>query len=212
MNKFKTFRLLCAALVASALGVGAAEATVSIVAFGDSLSAGYGVGPGESFPEQLEAALRARGHDVTVANAGVSGDTASDGLARLEWSIPPRRTSSSSSSAPTTRCAASTLRVTREALDRDRRQAQGARPGGAARRHAGAAQSRRPLRRGVRRHLPGARRPLRGPALPLLPGGRGRPTTALNQPDGLHPTAAGVAKIVEGILPQVETLVAARAD
>ena len=49
----------------------------AIVALGDSLTAGYGLAPGESFPEQLEAALRARGHDVTVANAGVSGDTAS---------------------------------------------------------------------------------------------------------------------------------------
>ncbi|MDY8107629.1 arylesterase [Fulvimarina sp. 2208YS6-2-32] len=59
-----------------------------IVAFGDSLSAGYGVGPGESFPEQLQAALRARGYDVAVANAGVSGDTTSGGLSRLDWSVP----------------------------------------------------------------------------------------------------------------------------
>ncbi len=62
--------------------------TLQIVAFGDSLSAGYGVGPGESFPEQLQAALREAGHDVSVANAGVSGDTTSGGLARLEWSVP----------------------------------------------------------------------------------------------------------------------------
>ena len=62
--------------------------TLQIVAFGDSLSAGYGVGPGESFPEQLQAALRDAGHDVSVANAGVSGDTTSGGLARLEWSVP----------------------------------------------------------------------------------------------------------------------------
>ncbi|MEN3792818.1 arylesterase [Fulvimarina sp. MAC3] len=59
-----------------------------IVAFGDSLSAGYGVGPGESFPEQLQAALREKGYDITVANAGVSGDTTSGGLARLDWSVP----------------------------------------------------------------------------------------------------------------------------
>ncbi|RFC65491.1 arylesterase [Fulvimarina endophytica] len=59
-----------------------------IVAFGDSLSAGYGVGPGESFPEQLQAALREKGYDVSVANAGVSGDTTSGGLARLDWSVP----------------------------------------------------------------------------------------------------------------------------
>lgn len=62
--------------------------TTEIVAFGDSLSAGYGVGPGESFPEQLQAALREKGYSVEVINAGVSGDTTSGGLARLEWSVP----------------------------------------------------------------------------------------------------------------------------
>lgn len=61
---------------------------VEIVAFGDSLSAGYGVGPGESFPEQLERRLRAEGRDVRVVNAGVSGDTTQAGLARLDWSVP----------------------------------------------------------------------------------------------------------------------------
>ncbi|MBZ9675305.1 arylesterase [Mesorhizobium sp. ES1-1] len=59
-----------------------------IVGFGDSLMAGYGLGPGEGFTDKLQAALRAKGHDVTVANAGVSGDTTSGGLARLDWSVP----------------------------------------------------------------------------------------------------------------------------
>lgn len=59
-----------------------------IVGFGDSLMAGFGLGPGEGFPEKLEAALRARGHDVVIANAGVSGDTTSGGLSRLDWSVP----------------------------------------------------------------------------------------------------------------------------
>lgn len=59
-----------------------------IVGFGDSLMAGYGLNPGESFPEKLEKALREKGHDVVIANAGVSGDTSSGGLARLEWSVP----------------------------------------------------------------------------------------------------------------------------
>jgi acyl-CoA thioesterase-1 len=59
-----------------------------IVGFGDSLMAGYGLNPGESFPEKLEKALRARGHDVVIANAGVSGDTTSSGLSRLDWSVP----------------------------------------------------------------------------------------------------------------------------
>jgi acyl-CoA thioesterase-1 len=66
----------------------AASAPLEVVAFGDSLSAGYGVGPGESFPEQLQAALVARGYQATVVNAGVSGDTTTGGLARLDWSVP----------------------------------------------------------------------------------------------------------------------------
>jgi len=59
-----------------------------IVGFGDSLMAGYGLQPGESFAEKLEKALKAKGHDVAVANAGVSGDTTSGGLSRLDWSVP----------------------------------------------------------------------------------------------------------------------------
>jgi len=58
--------------------------TFRIVGFGDSLMAGYSLGPGEGFTDRLQAALRAKGHDVSVANAGVSGDTSSGGLARLE--------------------------------------------------------------------------------------------------------------------------------
>ena len=48
---------------------------IRIVAFGDSLSAGYGLRPSQSFPAQLQKALKARGHNVVVDNAGVSGDT-----------------------------------------------------------------------------------------------------------------------------------------
>lgn len=62
--------------------------TFRIVGFGDSLMAGYSLGPGEGFTDRLQAALRAKGHDVSVANAGVSGDTSSGGLARLDWSVP----------------------------------------------------------------------------------------------------------------------------
>ena len=59
-----------------------------IVAFGDSLTAGLGLPEQESFPSQLEQALRKRGQDVKVINAGVSGDTAAAGLSRLDWAIP----------------------------------------------------------------------------------------------------------------------------
>lgn len=58
-----------------------------IVGFGDSLMAGYGLDAGQSFPDKLQAALRAAGHDVVIDNAGVSGDTSSGGLSRLDWSV-----------------------------------------------------------------------------------------------------------------------------
>lgn len=56
-----------------------------ILAFGDSLTAGYQLKPGQSFPAQLEAALRKEGRQVRVHNAGVSGDTTAQGKARLPW-------------------------------------------------------------------------------------------------------------------------------
>ena len=63
-------------------------APIRIVALGDSLTAGYMLPPAEAFPAQLAAALMVRGHTVEIINAGVSGDTTSDGLARFEWSVP----------------------------------------------------------------------------------------------------------------------------
>lgn len=74
---------------AASLALSPASAkTVKVVGFGDSLMAGYGLGPGEGFPEKLQAALQAKGHDVVISNAGVSGDTTSGGLSRLDWSVP----------------------------------------------------------------------------------------------------------------------------
>jgi len=60
---------------------------VKILALGDSLTAGYGLPQGEGFTEQLQQALRDRGHDVFVINGGVSGDTTAGGLARLDWAL-----------------------------------------------------------------------------------------------------------------------------
>ena len=67
---------------------GAADGPVKIVVLGDSLSAGFGLPVQSAFPERLAAALKAKGIDVSVVNAGVSGDTASGGLGRLDWSVP----------------------------------------------------------------------------------------------------------------------------
>ncbi|MEI2736126.1 MAG: arylesterase [Rhodoblastus sp.] len=62
---------------------------VRIVAFGDSLTAGYELPATAAFPAVLEKRLRADGFAVEIANAGVSGDTSVGGLARLDWSVPP---------------------------------------------------------------------------------------------------------------------------
>ena len=80
-------KLFTALALLALTAAGAAAAPVTILALGDSLTAGLGVGPAEAFPVRLEAALQAKGHDVKVINAGVSGDTAADGAARLDWAL-----------------------------------------------------------------------------------------------------------------------------
>jgi acyl-CoA thioesterase I len=81
-------RSLASLFIASLLMASPAAASAfKIVVLGDSLTAGYGVAADAAFPARLEAALRAKGHDVTVVNAGVSGDTAAQGLARLDWAL-----------------------------------------------------------------------------------------------------------------------------
>jgi acyl-CoA thioesterase-1 len=67
---------------------GASGKTIHIVALGDSLTAGFQLQESAAFPSALERRLRESGFDVEVSNAGVSGDTAADGLARLDWSTP----------------------------------------------------------------------------------------------------------------------------
>ncbi|WP_354433923.1 arylesterase [Martelella mangrovi] len=65
-----------------------AREPLELVVLGDSLVAGYELGAGEDYPARLEAALTDAGYDVVIANAGVSGDTTSGGLARVDWSVP----------------------------------------------------------------------------------------------------------------------------
>jgi acyl-CoA thioesterase-1 len=78
-----------AALCGTALEIGKAvsAAPLKLIAFGDSLSAGYELPADAAFPAVLEKALRAQGLDVSVLNAGVSGDTTAGGLARLDWTL-----------------------------------------------------------------------------------------------------------------------------
>jgi acyl-CoA thioesterase-1 len=86
--KQPSFLLFVALFAVFAVLTAARAEPMRIVGFGDSLMAGYGLDAGQSFPEKLEAALHANGHDVVIANAGVSGDTTSGGLSRLDWSVP----------------------------------------------------------------------------------------------------------------------------
>ena len=69
-------------------GAGHAQ-QITIAALGDSLTQGYGLLPEHGFVAQLEGWLQNRGHDVTVLNAGVSGDTTAGGLARVGWTLTP---------------------------------------------------------------------------------------------------------------------------
>ncbi len=84
---------LCAIVLAVAIQLAAISDAraqpMVLVALGDSLTAGFGLAPEQAFPVRLERALRARGHEVEIINAGVSGDTSAGGLARVDWSVGP---------------------------------------------------------------------------------------------------------------------------
>lgn len=87
--RFKVAALQFTVIAVSLIFAAAANArTINLVGFGDSLMAGYQLPAGDGFPEKLQAALKAKGLDVTIANAGVSGDTTTAGLARIDWSVP----------------------------------------------------------------------------------------------------------------------------
>ncbi len=181
--------------------------TVRVVALGDSLTAGYGVGPKEAFPVQLEAALRARGHDVAIENAGVSGETATQGLARLDWSVPQGTDAVIVALGANDMLRGLPPKVTRAALTQivERLKARGIRvlvAGMRAAPNLGAAYAGQfdP----IFPEVAGAQGVLLYPF--FLEGVAGDP--ALNQKDGLHPNPKGVAVMVEGILPKAEELLA----
>ena len=70
--------------------VAAQAKPLTLLAFGDSLVAGFGLGSRDGFTAKLEAALKAKGIDARVVNAGLSGDTSAGGLARLDWALEPK--------------------------------------------------------------------------------------------------------------------------
>lgn len=84
---FRRGRNLVAALVIAVLPVAAAADPVTIAALGDSLTAGYGLPQDEGFVPQMQAWLAAQGAEVTLINAGVSGDTTAGGLSRVDWTL-----------------------------------------------------------------------------------------------------------------------------
>lgn len=82
---FNTFILICSLFYVLSPSFAAAQKT--LVAIGDSLTAGYGLPQDAAFPVQLEAALQQSGLDIKIKNAGVSGDTSTGGLQRLDWAL-----------------------------------------------------------------------------------------------------------------------------
>jgi len=84
-----TFRIAAALLCVLGLAGGPAQADepTRILAFGDSLTAGYGLAEGDTLPTRLADALTKMGRPVTMINGGVSGDTSADGLSRIDWAL-----------------------------------------------------------------------------------------------------------------------------
>jgi acyl-CoA thioesterase-1 len=205
MTKIKS---LFAAGILALLAIPADAAPVGIVALGDSLTAGFGLDPGQSFPEQLEAALRKAGRDVTVANAGVSGDTSTDGLARLEWSVPAEAEIVIVELGANDALRGFDPALTRKTLSEIVAKLKGRNQtvllaGMLAPRNLGDDYA-----NAFDAIYPELATEYGVPLYPFfLQGVAG--DAKLNQADGMHPTADGVARIVSGILPDVEKLISA---
>ena len=178
---------------------------ILLVTYGDSLSAGFGLAEEDAFPAQLEKALRARGHNVRVTNASVSGDTTAAGLARFDWSFPDGAQGvilELGANDALRGLAPDKTRANLEQLIR-RIKAKGAEPllaGMLAPRNLGVEYTKAFDR--IYPELAEKHGILLYPFFLFDVVGKKN----LNLPDGLHPNAAGVKKIVEQILPKVEEL------
>lgn len=203
-------QLMLVALVAFAALSGAANGQnnakpVKLVAFGDSLTAGLGLPAASTFPARLEAVLRAKGYKVDVVNAGVSGDTMADGLARLDWSIPQDADAVIIELGANDALRGLDPKLTRSGLDEIVKRLR--------QRHVAVMLAGMYAPRNLGPEYSAQFDPIysdlaKAYDLPLYPffldGVASDPK--LNQPDGLHPTAAGVDIIVARILPTVEAL------
>lgn len=210
---FFAFASLCAAVVMPAdLMAQSPSRPIVIVALGDSLTAGYQLPPDASFPAQLEKALRSRGADVKVINAGNSGDTAADGAARLDWSTPEDADAIivelGANDALRGIPVSETTRVLDGLLARiAERKLPVLLTGMEAPRNWGADYV--TAFRAMYGELAGRHGAIFYPFFlaGLVVDGKSLDRKLL-LPDGLHPTSEGVAKVVEGIMPSVEELIA----
>ena len=185
----------------------AAERPVRIVVLGDSLSAGYGLAANEALPAKLEKALRAKGIAAAVENAGVSGDTATGGLARLDWSVPDGTDAVIVELGANDALRGIDPKATRASLETIVRKLKERKiavllAGMYAPRNLGPdyAKAFDP----IYPELAAAHDLILYPF--ILEGVAG--IAGLNLSDGLHPTAAGVDVIVKGLLPKAEELIA----
>jgi acyl-CoA thioesterase-1 len=184
-----------------------AETTLHVVALGDSLTAGFGLAAKDAFVPRLKAALAEQGVNVEITNAGVSGDTASDGLARLDWSVPEGTDAVIVELGANDMLRGIDPRVMRDALD--------AILARLAQRHVAimlcgmraAPNLGSDYGHAFERIYPELAAKYGAVFYPFFLDGVAAQHTLLQQ-DGLHPNAAGVASIVQRILPTVEELIA----
>ena len=176
-----------------------------IIAFGDSLSAGFQLPASAAFPNVLEKSLRAHGYDVQVVNAAVSGDTVAGGLERIDWALAEGADIVILELGANDMLRGHDVERTKEGLDQllttiDARGARALLAGMRATPSLGADYVAR-----FDAIYPALAAKHNVPLYPFfLEGVAGEP--ALNKPDGLHPSKRGVEIIVERILPMVETM------
>ncbi len=193
--------------VALTAGAMATDRTPVIVVLWDSLAAGFGLPQDQSFPAQLEKALKAKGHDVTIANAGVSGDIAANGLDRFDWSVTPEASAVIVEFGANDALQGLPPEATKKALEEIIKRLQAKNlpvllAGMEAPRNLGKdyVEEFSAIYRDLAQRYNVVFYPffLEGVAL----------NAGLMQGDGMHPNEKGVAKIVEGIMPKVEELLA----
>lgn len=186
-------------------------APLKMVVLGDSLSAGYGLSGVDAFPAKLQKTLKAKGIDVDMTNAGVSGDTASGGRDRLDWSVPQGTQAVIVELGANDALRGTDPAVTRAALTDIVKQlkARGIAVmlcGMVAPPNYGADFAAR-----FNSIYPDIAKSYGVPLYPFFLEGVAA-DAKLNQADGMHPTAAGIDIIVKNILPAVEAFIASVSD